>query len=101
MNTELAPRRTRCRQAPAGPFEPDARSVGHAEIIRMAQAEASNREMERRVRIADAAYFRAEKRGFEPGHELDDWLAAEVEVANAQQLNTLSPDEACGLRRVS
>ena len=28
-------------------------------------------------RIAVAAYFLSERRGFEPGHELDDWLAAE------------------------
>lgn len=31
-------------------------------------------------RIAMAAYFIAERRGFAPGHELDDWLAAEAEV---------------------
>jgi len=30
--------------------------------------------------IAKAAYFRAERRKFEPGHELEDWLAAELEV---------------------
>lgn len=30
--------------------------------------------------IAEAAYLRAEKRGFLPGHELEDWLAAESEV---------------------
>jgi hypothetical protein len=30
--------------------------------------------------IARAAYFRAEKRGFKAGHELEDWLAAEAEV---------------------
>lgn len=30
--------------------------------------------------IAEAAYFRAEKRGFEAGHELEDWLAAEADV---------------------
>jgi hypothetical protein len=24
-----------------------------------------------------AAYFLAERRGFAPGHDLDDWLAAE------------------------
>jgi hypothetical protein len=29
--------------------------------------------------IATAAYLRAEMRGFEPGHELEDWLAAEAE----------------------
>lgn len=30
--------------------------------------------------ISEAAYFRAEKRAFEAGHALDDWLAAESEV---------------------
>jgi len=30
--------------------------------------------------IQDAAYYRAEKRGFAPGHEHEDWLAAEREI---------------------
>jgi len=30
--------------------------------------------------IAKAAYFIAERRGFAPGHELEDWLQAENEV---------------------
>jgi hypothetical protein len=30
--------------------------------------------------VAKAAYFRAERRQFQPGHELEDWLAAEAEV---------------------
>ena len=30
--------------------------------------------------IAEAAFFRAEKRGFAPGNEEEDWLAAESEV---------------------
>ncbi|MFM8330388.1 MAG: DUF2934 domain-containing protein, partial [Candidatus Methylumidiphilus sp.] len=30
--------------------------------------------------IAEAAYYRAEKRGFEPGHEHFDWLEAEKEI---------------------
>ncbi len=34
----------------------------------------------REAMIADAAYFRALQRHFEPGHELEDWLAAEQEV---------------------
>jgi hypothetical protein len=33
----------------------------------------------REERIRVAAYFKAERRGFVPGHELDDWLAAEEE----------------------
>ena len=30
--------------------------------------------------IAQAAYSRAEARGFAPGGEMEDWLAAEIEV---------------------
>ena len=33
-----------------------------------------------RRRIAEAAYFRAKERNFEPGHELEDWVEAECEV---------------------
>jgi hypothetical protein len=35
---------------------------------------------DRRAMIEQAAYFRAERRGFAPGHERDDWVAAELEV---------------------
>ena len=35
---------------------------------------------ERHQLIAVAAYYRAERRGFGPGAELQDWLEAEVEV---------------------
>jgi hypothetical protein len=34
----------------------------------------------REARIAEAAYWRAERRGFSPGRELDDWLEAEREI---------------------
>jgi hypothetical protein len=33
--------------------------------------------------IAHAAYLHAERRGFAPGHEIDDWLAAEAEFLAA------------------
>lgn len=35
---------------------------------------------QRRSMIARAAYYRAERRGFEPGRELEDWVVAESEV---------------------
>ena len=35
---------------------------------------------QRAALIARAAYFRAMHRGFAPGHETEDWLAAEAEV---------------------
>jgi len=32
------------------------------------------------VMVSVNAYYRAEKRGFEPGHEMDDWHEAELEI---------------------
>jgi hypothetical protein len=57
----------------------------------IAMAEGSRREprrpIERRLAgedrlrmIAEAAWYRAERRGFAPGRELEDWLAAEIEI---------------------
>jgi hypothetical protein len=37
-------------------------------------------EYERQQRIADNAYYRAERRHFAPGYELIDWFAAEAEI---------------------
>jgi len=34
----------------------------------------------RRALIAENAYLRAERRGFQFGHETEDWLGAEAEV---------------------
>jgi hypothetical protein len=42
--------------------------------------------------IAEAAFFRAEKRGFSPGHEVQDWLAAESEV-DAKLLHAVESGE--------
>lgn len=47
--------------------------------------------------IAQAAYYRAEKRGFGPGQQLDDWLAAEAEItAGWLQKIPAAGDESCG-----
>lgn len=35
---------------------------------------------EREKLVATAAYYRAEKRGFSPGYEIEDWIEAEMEV---------------------
>ena len=34
-----------------------------------------------RALVAECAYYKAERRGFVPGFELDDWLEAEREMA--------------------
>ena len=48
-----------------------------------AEAEVSPEEL--RKLISEAAYFRAQQRGFAPGYELEDWIQAEAEVM--QRLN--------------
>jgi len=46
----------------------------------------SELKMERRFKdIEAAAYLKAERRGFTPGHEMEDWLEAEREVDEAAQ----------------
>jgi hypothetical protein len=40
---------------------------------------------ERHHLICEAAYFRAEDRGFVSGRELDDWLAAEIQIDSLLQ----------------
>jgi hypothetical protein len=40
---------------------------------------------ELREMIAVNAYYRAEKRGFEPGHEMDDWLQAEKDIKSLRR----------------
>lgn len=45
-----------------------------------------------RARIAELAYYKAEKRGFEPGHELEDWLEAEREFASLENKNSIADE---------
>jgi hypothetical protein len=42
----------------------------------------------RRALIEKAAYFRAARRGFLPGGEVVDWLAAEVEIDRLMESST-------------
>ena len=68
-----------------------------------AQAEVTGAQLERReipsfsesreARIAESAYWRAERRGFTAGQELDDWLAAEKEVDEDIATRQPRPDQ--------
>jgi len=40
--------------------------------------------------IAEAAYFRAQQRGFAQGHALEDWVAAEKEIDNRMKTGKAS-----------
>jgi hypothetical protein len=43
---------------------------------------------DRDAKITELAYYKAESRGFEPGHELDDWLEAEREFILCSEQKT-------------
>src|SRR4051794_18549566 len=60
------------------------------EVPARRQAMGSDVTAEQRQRmIAEAAYFRAQRRGFENGNSTQDWLAAEAEIDRAvAQRNT-------------
>ena len=61
------------------------RSSGGTQLSASAASSASNVGEARRQAIAVEAYFLAERRGFMPGCELDDWLAAEAIIEDRLQ----------------
>jgi len=72
---------------------PDEATEDHrqeAGVFRMASVEGEARDGTRRAMIAEAAYFLAEKRQFEPGHDIDDWLTAEAEIARIADADGVS-----------
>lgn len=52
----------------------------HEDDVRTEQWDADSEDRHRR--IAEAAYYRAQQRGFAPGYEEEDWLAAEQEIGS-------------------
>ncbi|HEU4602902.1 MAG TPA: DUF2934 domain-containing protein [Steroidobacteraceae bacterium] len=52
----------------------------------------ANESHDREERIAQRAHWHAAQRGFEPGHELDDWLQAEKEI-DAEQVDEVKPED--------
>jgi hypothetical protein len=69
--------------APVAPLASGAGSGTEASLPSLAASPAAVSPLsanERFRRISVCAYFKAEQRGFEPGHMWEDWLAAEREV---------------------
>ena len=64
--------------APDGRLEHRVHAAGHSRYSHLAGAMSDPDA--RHELIARAAYFRAKRRGFVPGRELEDWLAAEAEI---------------------
>jgi hypothetical protein len=65
---------------PSGKRSGKAASKTASKPLSQTSHSASVTEYERQQRIADNAYYRAERRHFAPGYELIDWFAAEAEV---------------------
>jgi hypothetical protein len=51
------------------------------------------------ARIRMVAYLRAERRGFAPGREIDDWLAAEAEVMQRFEPSPAAPKKKAPSRK--
>jgi hypothetical protein len=59
---------------------PQAAGLAAPTLRAMPKAQPTPMDAETRYRwIAQAAYLRAERRGFAPGHAIEDWLAAEAD----------------------
>lgn len=43
--------------------------------------------------IAEAAYYLAEQRGFSPGHDIEDWLAAEASITGRSRQPSEPPSD--------
>ncbi len=65
---------------PAPPSAKEAAPAAAVTDTQLERREIPSFSESREARIAEAAYWRAERRGFTAGQELDDWLAAEREV---------------------
>jgi hypothetical protein len=62
----------------ARPSDPEIISSSVTQVVRQATEPLTDEQ--RREFIAVAAFYLAERRHFEPGHEQDDWLAAETQI---------------------
>lgn len=66
-----------------------ASTARHEDASHMAETQVAAREAARHAEISRDAYYRAERRGFEPGYELADWLAAEAAMDATETLASI------------
>jgi hypothetical protein len=70
------------RQRAVARIDDSVASAGMSEKELLRDIAAKHDEFCYRRMISEAAYYRAEHRGFDPGHELEDWFAAEAQIAD-------------------
>jgi hypothetical protein len=74
------PRAAATARPAAGPATAKGKSAARKTVAKASSKPAGPSPAEREAMIRTIAYLRAERRGFAPGYEWEDWLAAEVEV---------------------
>jgi len=77
---------TASKHDPAGPAETIvSKSAANLRTVPSKQAQCLVDSLDRQQLIAMAAYYRAVRRGFEGGYEVQDWLEAEAEIDGVSQ----------------
>ena len=82
---KTTPMKAAAAKTPAKPAAKVSRAAAIPAAANPAPAALSAAQREQMVRTA--AYFLAERRGFAPGNEWDDWLSAEAEVGSLPAQN--------------
>lgn len=81
MNSQIvAQEKSRSAKTPVSHLLNTSRATSEVKLLNSQWLLATTPRSDRDRLIVEAAYHHAEARGFEPGHELDDWLQAEDEV---------------------
>ena len=75
------PRATTAPKLAAKPATAKGKGIVRKAAVKASPKPAGPSPAEREAMIRTAAYFRAQSRGFAPGYEWEDWLAAEAEVS--------------------
>jgi hypothetical protein len=78
--TVRKPRGAAAPRPATGKSPPQAKSSTRKSAAQPAAPDRAPSPMQREEMVRTAAYFRAQQRGFKPGCEWEDWLAAEAEV---------------------
>ena len=93
IRVEERRRSSRSSSKKAGPLTPGAESSATVAAEPGAVQNASD---QRHAMIAQAAYYLAERRGFETGHALEDWVAAECEIDRTPSPGSGEAPDQCG-----
>ena len=66
------------------------RALGDSGVVSSSLVASSASRTDRQARISQVAYHKAQQRDFAPGHDWEDWFAAEREVAMSDGTGTVA-----------